>query len=116
MFRFYVHYLHTYLVGLQDYNGSMEAYLTSYERFYELFKDMQLESVLGKYIDLTEHKLSEQLLASQQHVRLHLCKGAFFLCDYLNLFDNLIGSFNSQYSNKLLIYKLLKLFRNRIKI
>lgn len=122
LFRFYLHYLHVYLDGMDDV--SLEVYLNSYQRFYSLLHEKDLKELFRLYVRQSEEKLRSEctknidrtstssLLSGK--VRLYLHKAVSYLCDHLNLFDHLFASFDTQHSNKLLIYRLLQVFNNEV--
>lgn len=124
MFRFYLHYLHVYLDGM-DNDVSLEVYLISYQRFYSLFQEKDLKELFKLYVRQSEEKLQSECASSidgsstltllNGKVRLYLHKSVSYLCDHLNLFDTLFASFDTQHSNKLLIYRLLQVFLNEVK-
>lgn len=114
MFRFYLHYLHSYLMGLD--NDSVDVYLNSYQRFYGILAEKDLKESYQLYIQLSEQKLAslcEQMDASFWRGPLH--KAAFFLCDRFELFENLFAFFDNHNANKRLIYRLLNVFLIEVK-
>lgn len=124
LFRFYLHYLHVYLDSM-DNDVSLEVYLNSYQRFYNLLHEKDLKELFDLYVRQSEEKFRSECQNSiddsstsallSGKVRLYLHKAVSYLCDHLNLFDHLFASFDTQHSNKLLIYRLLQVFLNQVK-
>ncbi len=129
MFRFYLHYLHVYLNAM-DSEVPLEVYLNSYDRFFGLLHEKDLKELFRLYVRQSEEKIRNECCSDYNdgqsngggptaaftgRLRLCLHTAVSYLCDHLSLFDNLFASFDTQHSNKLLIYRLLQVFLNEVK-
>ena len=126
MFKFYIHYLHVYLTGMEDgmdtIDETIDAYLYSYDRFYNLFKEKDHKQLFSKYVQCSANRMIGQLnkhnvrRVDSRSWRMCIYRFTYLVCDhYLNIFDNIITSFDNQNANKQLIFKLMQIFRNQIK-